>query len=359
MGLLLYNLLGVKPNGFGLEIENRSIKALMIRKGRKGKQYILSCGMRPLRKGIVQDGQILDSASLALEIKELIRTAKPSPIKSRAVVFSVPENKSFIRTIQIPKMTREEAEEAIRWETEANIPIAVDKVYLDWQVIGEEKGKDEILVAAVPREIVENYSKAVGAAGLDILAIEADIIATIRGIANGKDFSKEPVVIVDLGNSLTTLAVSKNEVPYFTSTLLIGGSTFTDALQKSLGVSYEKAEDLKLKYGLGKMKEDDVLYEAYNPIIENLIEEIEKSIRFYEESINSKEKVQKIFLSGGGALMRDLSDYLSLRMKKEVVVGDPIQDMILPGNFSEEIRKSLSPFATAIGLAKRAVACDD
>ena len=35
MSLLLYNLLGKKPKGFGLEIEDRSLKAFMMEKNEK------------------------------------------------------------------------------------------------------------------------------------------------------------------------------------------------------------------------------------------------------------------------------------------------------------------------------------
>ena len=213
-------------------------------------------------------------------------------------------------------MANEEAEEAIKWETEANIPIAVEKVYLDWQIIEERGENNEILVTAVPKEIVDKYSEVMKLAGLDVMAVEVDIIATVRNLTGGKDFTEKPVVIADLGENITSLAISKNQVPYFTSSMQLGGITFTDALQKGLGVNCEKAEELKLKYGLGKMREDDVLYKIYNPIIENLVTEIEKSIRFYEDSINTKEKVQKVILSGGGSLLHEIVDYLASAHEK-------------------------------------------
>jgi len=74
MSLLLYNLLGKKPKGFGLEIEDRSLKAFMIEKKRKGKCRVLSCGMKNLKKGIMQDGQVFDTEALASEIKELLES---------------------------------------------------------------------------------------------------------------------------------------------------------------------------------------------------------------------------------------------------------------------------------------------
>ncbi len=359
MNLLLHNLLNRKPRGFGLEIEDRSLKAFMVSGHGKGKYRVLSCALRNIREGIVSEGRVMDVAALAVEIKELLASAKPHPIKSKLVVFSVPETKAFIRTVAIPKMTREEAKEAVKWETEANIPVAADKVYLDWQVTQEGGENNEVLVSAVPKEVVDRYEEAMRLAGLEILAVEVDIIATIRSLAAENDVGEKPVMIVDVGEDKTSLAVSKKQVPYFTSSLPLSGRSFTDALQKGLGVDYEKAEDLKKKYGLGKMKKDDMLYNIYNPLLENLTSEMEKSRNFYEETINPQEKVAMVVLSGGGALLKDLLDHLRSRSNVEVILGNPLRALKISGNFSEDFQKSLAPFATAIGLAVRACEFDD
>lgn len=359
MSLLLYNLLGKRPNGFGLEIEDRSLKAFMIERRGKNKCRVRSCGLRDIKKGIIQDGQVANPEALAQEIKALMASAKPHPLKSKFVVFSIPENKAFIRTISIPKMTRREAEEAVKWETEANIPVAADRVYLDWQVVAEDGKNDEVLVSAVPKEVIDTYEEAIRLARLEILAVEVDIIATIRSLAPENSEADMPVMIVDLGEHRTSLAISKKQIPYFTSSIPLSGRSFTDALEKGLGISFGKAEELKIKYGLGKMRKDDMLYNIYNPLVENLVAEIEKSRNFYEETINPREKIEKIIISGGGALLKDLVDYLIGRMKMQVVLGNPLRALGIAHNFSEDIQKSMAPFATAIGLAARACNADD
>ena len=351
MNLLLHNILGTKPGGFGLEIEDSSIKAFRLG-GNKKRLTGALLGIRSLGKGIVKDGQIFHAEELAKEIKELLKSSRPKPIKDKFVVFSIPETKSFIRTIQIPKMSKGEAEEAVKWETEANIPVSLDKVYLDWQVIGSREKNNEILVVAAPKEIVDGYCKAVALAGLVPLAVEIDIIATIRSLTSEEN-NKKPVLIADVGADKTSLAICKNQVPYFSSSIPLSGKTFTDALQKGLGVSFEKAEELKAKYGLGKMKKDDMLYGIYNPLVENLAVEIDRSLNFYSESICLQEKVEQVVLSGGGSLLRELADYLSLRLGKTVTVGNPTVSFGISQNSQQDIFKDLSPFATAIGLAIR------
>jgi len=349
MNLFTYNLLGLKPKAFGLEIENCSIKAVWLEKKRRDFKFV-SCGKKILPRGIIQEEQILDSRKMANEIKSLLASAQPKAIKMKNVIFSIPEAKAFIRTIQIPKMTSKEAKEAVKWETEANIPISLDKVYIDWQVIGEKDDTEEVLVVAIPKNIVDSYYQAVILAGLNPLVVEVDIIATIRSLTSTSDEGK-PVLIADIGAENTSLAITQNQIPYFTSSIPLSGNSFTEALQKEIGVDWEKAEEMKFKFGLGKMSQDDILYKIFNPLIENLASEIEKSIDFFSESINNRDKVEKIILAGGGALLNELPRYLSTRLNKEAITGDPLQKINVgkyPFNVSS---RDLLSYSTAIGLA--------
>ena len=73
MNLLTYNLLGLKPKAFGLEIENCSVKAVYLEKKRNNFRLV-SCGKKIMPRGIVQSEQIINSKKLAEEIKFLFKT---------------------------------------------------------------------------------------------------------------------------------------------------------------------------------------------------------------------------------------------------------------------------------------------
>jgi type IV pilus assembly protein PilM len=351
MNLFAYNLLGLKPKAFGLEIENCSLKAAWIEQKRTKFEFI-SCGKKILPRGIIQAEQILDAQKLAAEIKNVMALAQPKSIRMKNVIFSIPEAKAFIRTIQIPKMTKKEAREAVKWETEANIPISVDKVYLDWQIIGTEGEMSEVLVVAIPKNIIDSYFQAVTLAGLVPFAVEVDIFATIRSLTASIETS-EPILIADIGAENTSLAIVQNQIPYFTSSIPLSGNTFTEALQKELGISWEKAEETKFKFGMGKMEEEETLFKIFNPLIENLASEIEKSIYFFEESINSKVKVKKAILAGGAALLNQLPRYLASRLNMEVITGDPLPKIDISSFPFEVSPRDVLSYATAIGLALR------
>ncbi|MFA5871828.1 MAG: type IV pilus assembly protein PilM [Parcubacteria group bacterium] len=352
-----FKLFGKKSNAFGLEIEDGSLKAFRLEKKRD--EYEISAfSKKDIKKGLVTEGVVVNAAELAKEIRDLMSSSKCRPIKCKQVIFSIPETKSFIRTIRIPKMSREEAGEAVKWETEANIPIAVDMVYLDWQVIRSDENQEEVLVAAVPKTVVDAYCEAMKQAGISPIAVEIDIIATIRSLTTAEN-NRKPTLIVDIGAEKTSLAICKDQIPYFTSSIPLCGKTFTDALQKEVGVGKEKAEEIKYKYGLGRMRQDDTLFKVYNPLLENLASEIDRSISFYSESINTEEKVEDIILSGGGALMIELVDYLNEKVKKRVVLGDPFIGVKIKKGSQTPSPEDILSYATSIGLALRNFSYDD
>jgi type IV pilus assembly protein PilM len=351
MNLLTSNFFGLKTKAFGLEIENSSLKAVWIEK-RRNKFRLEACGKKNIPRGIVQSEQIINPKKLGQEIADLLSKTEPKPIRTKNVICSIPETKAFVRTIQIPKMADEEAREAVKWETEANIPISVDKVYLDWQVTREVGGNEEVLVVAVPKNVVDVYYEAATLAGLNPIGIEIDAVATIRSLVSDGE-NEKPLLIADVGAENTSLAICQNRIPYFTSSIPLSGGTFTEAIQKELGVGWEKAENIKFKFGLGELNENDVLSKTFKPLIENLATEIEKSIVFFAESINSQDKVGKVILAGGGAMLNSFSDQLGSRLGMEVVMGNPIQNLDT-SHFPYKISpKDLVAYATAVGLALR------
>jgi Tfp pilus assembly PilM family ATPase len=110
---------------------------------------------------------------------------------------------------------------------------------------------------------------------------------------------------------------------------------------------------------LGKASNDETIYKIMKPLVENLVVEIEKSMRFYEESINAREKIKRIIFAGGGALLKDLVKYVAERISVEVELGNPLALIDQKESCPENLQRSLAPYATAIGLAVRACNYDD
>jgi len=66
----------------------------------------------------------------------------------------------------MPKISEEEALEAIKWEVEASIPMSADQVYFDWQFLDQEENSQNVLTVAVSKEIIDDLVEILEACGL-------------------------------------------------------------------------------------------------------------------------------------------------------------------------------------------------
>ncbi len=90
---------------------------------------------------------------------------------------------------------------------------------------------------------------------LDLLSIAAEPYAVARsmGIEDVLDFN---AVFIDIGGGTTDIAVVRNGGLEGTKMFALGGRAFTKRLAQELGISFEEAEVLKIKYAEGKLGQD-------------------------------------------------------------------------------------------------------
>ncbi|MFZ2187177.1 MAG: type IV pilus assembly protein PilM [Candidatus Moraniibacteriota bacterium] len=355
MSILQKKIFDVFPSAFGLDLSDLSIKAVWL--DREGsKDSISSFGSVPLPVGSVVDGEIIDSRAVENALESLLRISGPKKLRTRKVICSLPETKAFLRIISIPKMEENEAREAIKWEIEANIPLTLDQVYYDWQILDlnltKEKGKMSVLVVAVARSVVNQFQAVLGAAGLEVVGLETESIAQARSLLPEKN-EERTTLIVDIGDRRSSFLISIGSTPCFTSSVPLSSQMVTDAISKSLHISFEEAEEIKIKQGLGSLALQGPVLKAALPVLENIAVEIEKSIDFYLNNLHYSENIDAVVLCGGGSNMQGLLPFFARRLGRPVEFGNPWVNVRLGKQLPLINRNHSVQYSTAIGLALR------
>lgn len=354
--------LNMKLPAFGLDFSDRSVKVVQFCKAFEDLK-LRSYNKRELPEGIVVGGEIKDTQALIREIKTTMKEAKPYPITSKEVVLSLPESKCFIKVIKMPiKMDIKEIEETIRFKAEEYFPLAADEMCLDWHVLDttecpiSSKGNcTEILVAVAPKEFVNSYLEVVDGAGLLPVVFEAESVATVRALLKNQQQIGQSVMIIDLGSDRTSFIFYKHPTLRFTQSIPISGENLTQAIAKALKINFKKAEKLKCFVGLSRDSEEgERVYEIISPQMEDLVSSAKKSIDYYNDYLGvSSEPNLKIIICGGGANLRGIDSYLSLKLRLPV-------DLISPwrGMYPKDMGKDGPVFyveslfyTTALGLA--------
>ncbi|NTU59498.1 MAG: type IV pilus assembly protein PilM [Deltaproteobacteria bacterium] len=343
-----------KPkNLVGLDIGSHSIKIVEL-KHLKGGFELKNFGVSQLPPEAIVDGVIMDSAVVVDSIRNLVSNLK---LKNKSVATSVAGHSLIIKKIQLPLMSETELEEQIQWEAEQYIPFEIEDVNIDFQILGplpEEEGQMEVLLVAVKKDIVNDYTAVIAEAGLNCLTVDVDAFAVenVFEVSYPEQLDKT-VVLIDIGAGIMNINVLKNGVSTFTRDVTIGGSNFTEELQKELGVSYEEAEVLKLG-GASDRASPHEIAGLLRLTTENLVLEIQRSLDFFSAT-SVDEEIHSIFLSGGACRVPGLAEAVEERIGAPVQLLNPFRGVMSSEKlFDPDYLEAMGPVAAvSVGLALR------
>ncbi len=370
----MLDFLNLKPEFFGLDISDFSLKIAKIKKGREFLE-LESFSETEIAPGIIKKGEIKKQEELTKIIKKAILEVNGKKIETKHVICSLPEEKAFLQVVKMPKMSKQDLGSAILYEAENYIPLPIEKVYLDFQIVSfADNAKEiEVLIVALPRQSVDFYISCLKKAGLQPLCLEIESLAIARALIKNKT-SDKTVLLIDLGLTKTGFIVFSGNCVRFSTFIPVSSHSFTKIIAKSLNVEEKEAEKLKIKHGLeGKIHfttkrnkaekkiEQGRVFEALIPALTDLLQQIKNYITYYKTHPSFKhfsknhKGIEKILLCGGGANLKGLSELLSIELKIPVELGNPLINLSpnakkkIPKAFLE---KSLA-YTTAIGLALR------
>lgn len=348
----------LQPEIFGLDISDLTIKFAKVDRGKN--QVLLDyCGEVEIPEGIIIGGEIKSEKDLASILKDGLRTADGRKVNQRYCVASLPEEKSFVRVIELPSVKREDLARAIRWEVEGVIPMRLDEIYYDFSPISLAESGDhiDVLITAFPRGLVDSYSQVLKTSDFRPMALELESQAISRAIISA-DLGRSALVIVDVGATRTSFIIFVQGSVIFTKTIGVGGRDFEAAISNALKVSREEARRIKIEVGLSKNYRSGAVFDALAPLVDSITAELKQELEFYANFPSLRRKslpdIEKVVLCGGDANLVGLEKHVSTTIKKLTVIGNPFSNFRLPPGVIPPVPKNKSlKYSTAIGLALR------
>lgn len=237
----------------GLDIGSRWIKAVEVRPGKAGPS-VTGIGYEPTPQGAIVDDVILDTAAVSEAIKRLF---SGGGISGKNVISSVAgQSTVVVRIIEVPKMTREELRETMKWEVERHIPFPSSEVVMDFQPLSRPSpsGDDqtmEVLLAVCQEDVVKKHMDTVLGAKLKPMAIEVEPLALPRSLVCGVPGmeDKRTVAIADIGWQTTQVCIYENLELVFPRSIPIGGQSLARAISEALSVDEDTADQMLREQG--------------------------------------------------------------------------------------------------------------
>lgn len=335
---------------FGLDIGASSIKLVWLQKDKDG--FILRSAYKTTApvKGMLSEA-VLDQEEMAQVIQKAVVDAK---IDTKLVNVAVSENQVYTKVLEMPVLSDRELQSAIYYEAEQYIPVPLPNVTLTWSVLQrpqktEVGGKMEVLMVGAPNSIINKYQKILGMAGLEIVALETEILSAIRALVSDPSFP--PTLIVNIGAANTSFAIVRGGIMVFTYSQVIGGSAINRAIATDFGFAESQAEEYKKLYGVTGETLGGKISNATEPILNAILEEIKKSLAFYAQKYKDL-AITQILLCGGTARLPGIDAFFAKNSGVETVIANPWK-VLIPSEIPKEISDSAPDYTIAVGLAMR------
>jgi type IV pilus assembly protein PilM len=339
----------------GLDITTSSIK--LIELAMAGGQYrVEAYAAEPTPPNSMNEKSIVDPQAVGDAIN---RAVKRSGARSTEVAIAISGDAAITKIIQMPGGLRDsELESQVEMQADQYIPFPMDEVSYDFELLGpSDKDTDavDVLLVASRTDNVDQRRAAVAAAGLSPRIVDVEAFAlenacklmTHQMPDGGIDRS---IAVVDFGASSTTFSVLRNLRVVYTRDFTFGGQQLTEEIMRTYGLTMEEAGRAKKEGGLPGNYQAEVL----DPFIDDMTQQVSRSLQFYLASGSGREQPDKILICGGCGNVPGVADVIQSRVGIAAEKGDPLGQMKLSAKAkAQAVQRDATALLTACGLALR------
>jgi type IV pilus assembly protein PilM len=329
----------MKEIQIGIDIGSYSVKAAAILHSKKGPNLV-QFSIKNVNNDIV-------SAITAAHSELGIAKSK--------VVSSVSGPSAMVRYIDMPCMTDDELQSALKFEAEKIIPYNIDEIELDAQIIEPLDGnRMRVMIAACKKDLLKKRIDMLSSAGLKPIIMDIDNFALANSFMSSDIDTESACGLINIGYSKTDVHIVKACKSYFSREIDIGLNQALKLVSDNMSISNEEA--LKaLEDRLGGLQDgNDAVSEILLDVFSRLYDEIRLSFDFYENRYANS--VFKVYISGGIAVYEPAIAMLKQISGRDVEKWSPFNKIYLPDELlSKDIHKLAPQLAISVGLALRRV----
>ncbi len=318
----------------------------------KGQPILLNLGMAPLAADVFSGNSIAKVELVAEQISGLLEA---NGISGKRVVTAVPAPSVITKRITMPQQSLSDLSSSIQFEAANFIPHNIDAVRLDFHVLGETaQGQLDVLVVAVKNEVIESYLECFSLAGLEAAVVDVDYFAIQNMFETVQpEYLEKTVALINIGARYSTINVCRGGSSLFTADVPVGGRSFTEGLMEEMGVSEAEAENLKRDAAAGADTAAEVL-ELLDQKLDFVVTEIHRQLGFFWSASAGDESIERIFISGGGALVPGILEEIREKTGTEAERIDPFRGIERAAALDAQLVQELAPLmGVCVGLGMR------
>lgn len=343
------SLLSGVSDFFGLDIGTTAVRVVEL-KGKGPVKTLGRYGSAPLDGNLALSDAAADKQKVIQITRDLI--AKVG-ITSRNVAVGIPSEKVFTAVVDIERLDPSELAKTIHLQADALIPTPPAESKIDWSLLGDsakDKTKVEVLISSVANEFVEGRLDMLESIGLNVIAFEPDNLALTRAMLAPE--ATAPQLVLDIGSRSTDLVISMNGAPRLTRSIPTGTKAIVSSAMQNLSIDEKQAEQFVFKFGLAQDKLEGQIFHAISSTVDILVNEIDKSIKFFLTRYGNT-KIDRIIVTGGASALPEFPLYIANKFGLNVEIGNAWRNVAFGNDRQNELASISSQFGVVVGLAER------
>ena len=285
---------------------------------------------------------------LQSRLYELLNDNIVGKLTSNRAILGIPTARTFSRTFSLPADKKANLKDAVNLEVEQYIPMPLDALYVDHQIIKQTKEELTVLMCAAPKRTVDPLLTIAQQCGMEVAMIEPNMNAVARLLEHTEE-GNLPTVIVDIGPATADIAILDSAIRV-TGGLNIGGNTFTLDIAKKMNIPLETDHQLKVLNGLSAGPRQAKITASLRPSLLRIAGEIKKVIRYYTDRFPNEEKIEQVIIVGSGSNVPGLGEFFTNELVMAARVAIPWQTVNF-GSLTPPSKQLRPRFMTAAGLA--------
>ena len=328
---------------WGIEVGEYAVKA--IRLERQGELVAVSDFAEYRHKKPLSTPEIDRDEMIRLTLGQL---SSQKSIENDMVVMSV--SGGLPRFAKLPPADKKAIPKLIEFEAQQQIPFPIDEVEWDAKLFeADDSPEVEVGIFAVKKADIDHQLAIWSEYGLAPKEVTLGPVAVFNAVFFDRVVgqSQKPFVVLDIGTKSSDLIVVDGHTCWI-RTFPIGGSDFTEAIAEAFKLPYSKAERLKQESATSKYAKQ--IMQAMRPVFGDLLEDVQKSIRFYENQHRGV-RIETVLGVGSTFKIPGLRKFLGQQLGLNVARFDEFRNLQVEGRVASDFASHGVSMATAYGLA--------
>ena len=344
----------------GIDIGESNIKFIQLRK-KDDKIIIDNYKKIPFEK----DKKVKDLQKITAALQKNIDF---NLIKISHVGITYSNLKSHFNILDFPGMDEKELKTAIEFKLNKEKPEDIENISFQYEIMHSEDNKVDVFsITCDENEIlsIANIIKGLAILPEKLSLKEFSLINALKFLYD-EEINKS-ILILDIGLNKTTAIYSEHGIPKLVKKIDVGGRTFTGALED--GLTTEKgivkldandAEKLKIDHGITYSSsygftEFGLPISQIGNALKNPLDKLIDETEIVMENIKSRfnKEVKQIYLTGGGAKLKNIDEYIEDRIRKKVLIPSTGNNIIAGIEIADtdEMDDDFISFLNAMGCA--------